>query len=429
MNLTRHFFREEASAGQVAFNKLARQRSSYVLLASSPDIAAFSVPAGGRSGGLPMVEDIQFVKLDDPDRLASLSDTGLMNSPPEQRFDRLTRITARALGVPVSLISLVDEKRQFFKSAIGLSEPWNSLRETPLSHSFCQHVVMSGAPLLVSDARSHPLVCDNLAIPDMGVEAYLGIPLMSTDGQVLGSLCAIDGKPREWSEEDVETLADFAKLVEEQINLKAHIRNLMDIDAARELVSHELVHRIKNVFSVVQSLVRVSARNRDNLADYVEDLSERIGAQARAHDYIMQGRNADGDANSILALFDALLSAFNTAKERVRISGIDQPVGEKSATALALVIHELATNASKHGALSAADGNVCLSTAQIDDTIEILWSEHDGPKVGSPPTRKGFGSKMTATAVKSQLSGKIDYDWASDGLKVRIELPLKQLAL
>lgn len=376
-----------------------------------------------------MTDDVHFPRLDDPDRLASLTDTDLMDSERELRFDRLTRMAARALGVPVSLVSLVDEKRQFFKSAVGLPEPWNSRRETPLSHSFCQYVVLSGAPLLVTDARAHPLVCDNLAIPDLGVEAYLGIPLVSADGQVLGSLCAIDGKPREWSADDVETLTEFARLVEEQINLKAHIRTLMDMDAARELVSKELVHRIKNVFSVVQSLVRVSARNCDNLADYVEDLSERIASQARAHDYIMQGRNLDGNPNSIIALFETLLSAFNTNNRRVCISGVDRPVGEKSAMAIALVVHELATNASKHGALSAAGGMVHLSAELTDEAIEILWSEQNGPKIGTPPTRTGFGSKMTATAVKAQLGGRIDYDWAVDGLKVRMVLPLEQLAL
>jgi GAF domain-containing protein len=93
-------------------------------------------------------------------------------------------------------VSLVDADRQFFKSALGLPEPWATRRETPLSHSFCQHVVATGAPLRVEDARDHSLVCDNLAIPELGVVAYLGMPLATADGQVLGSLCAIDTEPR-----------------------------------------------------------------------------------------------------------------------------------------------------------------------------------------------------------------------------------------
>ena len=98
--------------------------------------------------------------LHNPDRLRALSATALLDSKPEQAFDRLTRLAARVLGAPVSLVSLVDRDRQFFKSAEGLAEPWLSERQTPLSHSFCQHVVTTNAPLVVTDARDHPLVCD-----------------------------------------------------------------------------------------------------------------------------------------------------------------------------------------------------------------------------------------------------------------------------
>ncbi|MFY9639662.1 MAG: GAF domain-containing protein, partial [Rhodomicrobium sp.] len=99
----------------------------------------------------------------DPARIAALRATGLLDSPPEKVFDRLTDLARRMLGVPVCLISLVECDRQFFKSCAGLPEPWASLRETHLSHSFCQHVVHTGAPLVVEDAREHPLLRDNLA--------------------------------------------------------------------------------------------------------------------------------------------------------------------------------------------------------------------------------------------------------------------------
>ena len=113
------------------------------------------------------------------DRLAVLRKTGLLDTPPEPAFDRVTRFATRLLDVPVSLVSLVDSDRQFFKSAIGLPEPWATKRETPLTHSFCQHLVPTGNTLVIEDARTDPLVCDNLAVPELGVISYLGAPLIT----------------------------------------------------------------------------------------------------------------------------------------------------------------------------------------------------------------------------------------------------------
>ena len=158
--------------------------------------------------------------LRDETRLAALWRVGLLDTAPEEVFDRLTRLARRLLGAPVALVSLVDADRQFFKSALGLPEPWATKRETPLSHSFCQHVVATGTPLRVEDARRDPLVCDSLAVPELGVVAYLGMPLATADGQVLGSLCAIDTEPRSWTAEDAAALRDLAALAMSEVSLR-----------------------------------------------------------------------------------------------------------------------------------------------------------------------------------------------------------------
>jgi PAS domain S-box-containing protein len=170
-------------------------------------------------------------QLSDPARRAALARTGLLDSPPESAFDRLTRLATRVLGVPVSLVSLVDADRQFFKSAVGLAEPWASLRQTPLSHSFCQHLVGTGEPLVIPDARQDPRVSENLAIPDLGVAAYCGIPLRTRDGQVLGSFCAIDTAPRQWTPADMEVLADLAAAAMTEVELRARMAELRDSEA------------------------------------------------------------------------------------------------------------------------------------------------------------------------------------------------------
>jgi formate hydrogenlyase transcriptional activator len=154
------------------------------------------------------------------ERLAALHRTGLLDSPPEEAFDRLTRLAAAVLHVPVALVSLVDGYRQFFKSTVGLPEPLASKRETPLSHSFCKHVVASGSPLIVSDARQHPLVKDNRAVSELGVIAYAGIPLIAPGGQVLGSFCVVDTRPREWKPEEIAILESLAASVMTEIGTR-----------------------------------------------------------------------------------------------------------------------------------------------------------------------------------------------------------------
>src|SRR5687768_9072243 len=125
------------------------------------------------------------------ERLAAVARTFLLDTPPEEAFDRLTRMAARLLGAPVSLITLVTEDRQFFKSAMGLPEPWASRRSAPLSHSFCRQVAVSGQPLIVEDTRRHPLLRTNPAVREFGWIAYAGVPLVLGDGHVVGSFSVV----------------------------------------------------------------------------------------------------------------------------------------------------------------------------------------------------------------------------------------------
>ena len=158
--------------------------------------------------------------LADPARLEALRQAAVLDTPPEPSFDRLASLAARLLRAPVALVSLVDTERQFFKSCLGLPEPLNTLRQTPLSHSFCRHVVTSGEPLVVEDARLHAVLKDNLAIRDLGIIAYAGIPLRTASGHVLGSFCVTDTRPRRWSDEDLDTLRTLAASVVTELELR-----------------------------------------------------------------------------------------------------------------------------------------------------------------------------------------------------------------
>ncbi|WP_167586465.1 GAF domain-containing SpoIIE family protein phosphatase [Kineococcus rubinsiae] len=132
-------------------------------------------------------------------------------------FDLFTRLVRAALGVPVALVTLVDDDEQVLPGSSGLAQPWQSMRATPLTHSVCRHVVETGQALVVQDTREEPLLAGHLAVADLSVIAYAGMPLRDGSGRVVGSLCAIDTAPRDWSLAELSLLADLAEACSRQL--------------------------------------------------------------------------------------------------------------------------------------------------------------------------------------------------------------------
>jgi hypothetical protein len=151
--------------------------------------------------------------LSDVDRLLALRASGLHRSTHQAAFEPLLALATRLLGAPVGLVSVVDDEDQHFAAELGLRPTGEALGGTPLSHSFCQHVVVDDAPLVVSDARLDDRLAGHPAIADLGVIAYCGVPIRDADGHVLGSFCAIDTDEHAWSADDVEVLRTLAEAV------------------------------------------------------------------------------------------------------------------------------------------------------------------------------------------------------------------------
>jgi PAS domain S-box-containing protein len=173
----------------------------------------------------------------DPVRLAALESLGLMDSAPEEAFDRLTELAAKILGVPVAMVSLIDGQRHFVKSAVGLGEPAATKREIPLTHSFCLHVVNSGEPLIVDDAPNNALVKNNPAISELGVMAYAGMPLTLSDGQTLGSFCVVDTVIKHWTQQEIDILRELAKSVMTEIELRRELQRRQQIEQELGMLS------------------------------------------------------------------------------------------------------------------------------------------------------------------------------------------------
>jgi len=173
-------------------------------------------------------------RLSDRRRVAALRDMGLLMDTQEEAYDRFTRLAAQICEAPIALFTVITEDEQFFRSQVGLPEPVATERRTPLSHSFCQYVILSSAPLEVADAREHPVVKGNPAIEELQVIAYLGVPLITRRGETLGSLCAIDREPRSWTERDRTVLRDLAAATVTEVELRRTTREAVELASRLE---------------------------------------------------------------------------------------------------------------------------------------------------------------------------------------------------
>nr|WP_295464130.1 PAS domain-containing protein [Mesorhizobium sp.] len=197
----------------------------------------------------------------------------------------------------------------------------------------------------------------------------------------------------------------------------------------REIVAQELSHRIKNIFSVLNGIVSLSARTYPELKPLAETLRERISALGVAHDFVRPHSAASRPAQvgvTVQGLIETLLRPYReTGDERLSITGADASIDDRSATPIALLFHELATNSAKYGALSHRNGRVSVDMSLVDDELAIGWKETGVTTV--PPEREGFGSRLIALSVEGQLSGRLTRIWESDGLRVSVRIPTRSL--
>ena len=198
-----------------------------------------------------------------------------------------------------------------------------------------------------------------------------------------------------------------------------------------EILSRELSHRIKNIFAVISGLVGLSARDEPAAKGFAAKLSDRIMALGRAHEFARPHSDESRpmfEKTTLDTMLADLMQPYQLQdRARVIIEGGDMEVDDQAATPVALIFHELATNASKYGALSVAEGQVRLSIAEDGEDLLIRWQESGGPAVAGPPHRTGFGSRLAELSVKQQLGGEIACDWDNAGLVVTIRVRADRL--
>lgn len=248
-------------------------------------------------------------------------------------LDRLARIVREALGVPVGLVSIVEPGRQVFPGAVGLPEPWQTDRQTPLTHSFCQYVVADEAPLVIEDARLDRRLRDNGAIPDLGVIAYAGFPLRGADGTVIGSVCAIDDEPRHWEASELLLLADVAAVASVELQLRDSRAALArTADLATELSARaRLLLSLSEAFADTVTATDVAVALQDVAAKHLGCVHAGIWI-------------CEADDARTLVYVDHPLEPWPQA-ERLRTlvaDAADSPIGETVATRVPLFFPDLA---------------------------------------------------------------------------------------
>ena len=202
-------------------------------------------------------------------------------------------------------------------------------------------------------------------------------------------------------------------------------------EEGHELLAGEMSHRVKNLLAIASGLTAITSRSTKTTDEMAHQLTQRLTALGRAHDLVRPIPGEQGKAALLGDLISVLLAPYDDMgafSGRVRVSVPRMGVGEATANTLALVLHELATNSLKYGALSSAAGTLDVSCSDAEAEIAIVWAERGGPTVTAPDAAGGYGSKMVARVLANQLGGSIKRDWSPEGAIITLRLNKERLA-
>jgi two-component sensor histidine kinase len=368
---------------------------------------------------------------DEEERLAALRSYAVLDTPPEPDFDDIAHLAAHICGTPVAAISLVEDRRQWFKAEVGLG-----LRETPIEVSFCAKAALSPGLTVVPDAAADPRFAGNpLVAEHPRLRFYAGARLDTPAGLPLGTLCVLDYVPRDLSREQGMALSTLARQVVAQLELR-HAVVARDealaasrrAEARQALLVRELHHRTRNQLAVVQSLLGATARASRTIGEFYTAFSGRITALARTQGLLTEDYWQTAPLRSLVL---SELRPFAEESGRVAVSGPDLHLAADLAVPLSMALHELATNAARHGSLSAPGGRVEVTWAEGREggkrVLTLDWREQGGAPVRGP-AREGVGSKMQRL-LELQCGARVEIAYAPDGLRFRATAPLVEQRL
>ena len=339
------------------------------------------------------------------ERLAAVRRYDILDSPPDGAFDRITALAARRFGVPIAIISIVDEDRIWFKSHHGLA-----VAQIAREPGLCASAILGDTPYLIEDARNDPRSLANpLVAGEFGLRFYAAVPLTTSDGHNLGTLCVIDKEPRPIDDEQIEDLKDLATIVIDQLELGLSARRAV---GKANLMAKEIDHRVMNSLQFVSALLAMQGRSRDvgEAATHLQQAANRVAAVAQVHRHFYVDEASEVSCLGYLRRLCADLA--DILDREIVVEGDEELVPATSIQPIGLIANELVTNAAKHGA-----GKIDVTFRASNDTNElIVCDEGSGSLADFDPyaATAGLGMRVITTLAK-QLQGTLRAGPRPDG--------------
>ncbi len=349
--------------------------------------------------------------------LAKLGERALTESDLQALFDEIATTLAQILDVEfVKILELVPgDAELLLRAGIG----WRpgaigTAHESTGRHSQAGYALGSGGPVIVTDLKSETRFEVPALLRDHGVNSGVSVPIAGRDGRAYGVLGVHTARRRRFNEHDVSFVVATANVIAGAIQRR-------QADQRHELMIRELRHRSGNLFAQLLALFSQTARNSRSVADLIVKYEARVLALANAHRLITEG---GWQSTSLKELLRVLLAPYI---ERVTLTGPDVFLEPDPSFALSSAVHELATNASKHGSLSGEAGrlelNWSVNRGAHGPSLELDWKERGGP----PPRRSrrvGFGSRLIGMVIERQLNGEVKRTFGPEGMDARLVVPL-----
>ena len=354
---------------------------------------------------------------DQPDRLQDLRELDVLDTAPEQEFDDVVCLASRICGMPISLISLVDEEQQWFKAKTGFEAD-----RTPIESAICAHTILEEDYLEIPDTRTDPRTQDNpLVVGDDNVRFYAGAVLRSTKGHAVGTLCVLDNKPNHLTDLQRETLRVLAKQVMAQLELRRALKEA-------ELLRREVDHRVKNSLQSVAAMTRIQSRSATSqeTRDALDLTRRRLDTVALLHEHLY-APNAQGHVamEHFIPRVAALME--QSAPDGIRITSTVTPLSLASprAAAVGVILNEFAANSFKHAFPEQQSGEIAFSIAPKDEAHVVLTCSDTGRGMPAEQVETGRLGLTIIDASAQQLGGLAETTSGPTGTTTRIIIPLQ----
>jgi two-component sensor histidine kinase len=351
-------------------------------------------------------------------RLATLRRYEILDTPRESDFDDIVELAADICNVPISVINLIDEDRQWFKAEIGIGA-----RETPLATSICSHVILEEDFVEINDTHTDPRTADNeLCTPADGLRFYAGALLKASNGMPIGTLCVLDNKPNALTEAQKRALHVLARRVMQELDLRLAIK-------AQNVLRDEMDHRVKNSLQTIASIVRLHGRRTEKgeaPADAFASIARRIEAVSALHEALHQ---SDSAQSLRLDEFLERISGYlqESAPPGITITCVAEPLEIRSeiASSIGVIVNEFAANSIKHGYGDDTGGSIRISAGYTDDDGLVLVCEDDGG--GKTPAKTGVRNtglgRRLMSAAAAKVGAQLDSGPVTGGYRSQMTVP------